>query len=57
MHNQRIPYVIDNIEYRLADVLNELLQRQFGQQVDVATAYFSIHGFEQVRYTLPEVRH
>lgn len=57
MHNQRIPYVIDNIEYRLADVLNELLQRQFGQQVDVATAYFSIHGFEQVRYTLAEVRH
>jgi superfamily II DNA or RNA helicase len=57
MHNPRIPYVIDNIEYRLADVLNELLQRQFGQQVDVATAYFSIHGFEQVRYTLPEVRH
>lgn len=57
MHNQRIPYVIDHIEYRLADVLNELLQRQFGQQVDVANAYFSIHGFEQVRYTLPEVRH
>ncbi|MCZ7539897.1 MAG: hypothetical protein M5U29_08305 [Anaerolineae bacterium] len=57
MHNQRIPYVIGNIEYRLADVLNELLQRQFGQQVDVATAYFSIQGFEQVRYTLPEVRH
>lgn len=53
----RIPYVIDNIEYRLADVLNYLLQREQGQQVDVATAYFSIRGFEQVRKTLPDVRH
>jgi len=51
----RIPYVIDNIETRLADVLNYLLQRQSGQQVDVATAYFSIRGFEQVRTTLPLV--
>jgi superfamily II DNA or RNA helicase len=53
----RIPYVIDNIEHRLADVLNVLLRRQKGQQVDVATAYFSIRGFEQVRHTLPSVRH
>jgi SNF2 family DNA or RNA helicase len=52
----RIPYVIDNIEYRLADVLNALLQREQVQQVDVATAYFSIRGFEQVRDTLPGVR-
>jgi ubiquinone/menaquinone biosynthesis C-methylase UbiE len=51
-----IPYVIDNIEYRLADVLNALLQRERGQQIDVATAYFSIRGFEQIRRTLPEVR-
>jgi superfamily II DNA or RNA helicase len=53
----RIPYVIDNIEHRLADVLNVLLRRQKGQQVDVATAYISIRGFEQVRHTLPSVRH
>lgn len=53
----RIPYVIDNIETRLADVLNSLLERESGQQVDIATAYFSIHGFEQVRATLPGVRH
>ena len=53
----RIPYVIDNIEYRLGEVLNYLLRRQSGQQVDVATAYFSIRGFEQVRHTLPDVRH
>src|SRR5439155_4135001 len=53
----RIPYVIDNIECRLADVLNYLLKREHGQQVDVATAYFSIRGFEQLRETLPGVRH
>jgi hypothetical protein len=52
----RIPYVIDNIEIRLADVLNDLLQRGQDQQVDVATAYFSIRGFELLRHTLPGVR-
>lgn len=56
-HHLRIPYVIDNIEARLADVLNALLQRQHGQQMDIATAYFSIRGFEKVRETLPELRH
>ncbi len=52
----RIPYVIDNVETRLADVLNALLQRQAGPQLDIATAYFSIRGFEQLRATLPSVR-
>lgn len=56
-HHLRIPYVIDNIETLLADVLNALLQRQHGQQMDIATAYFSIRGFEKVRETLPELRH
>lgn len=56
-NNIRIPYVIDNIETRLADVLNALLQRQRGQKMDIATAYFSIRGFEKVRETLPELRH
>jgi superfamily II DNA or RNA helicase len=53
----RIPYVIDNIDYYLADVLNHLLRREIGQQVDIATAYFSIRGYEQIRETLPSVRH
>src|SRR5712692_8218633 len=54
--NMRIPYVIDNIEYRLGDVLNYLLRREQGQQVDVATTYFSIRGFAQLRDTLSSVR-
>jgi hypothetical protein len=53
----RIPYVIDNISVRLADVLNDLLQREQDQQVDLATAYFSIRGFELLRHSLPGVRH
>lgn len=42
----KIPYVIDNVEHTLAAVLNELLQDE-GRQLDVATAYFSSHGFQQ----------
>ena len=52
-----IPYVIDNITHRLADILNELLGQHPGQRVDIATAYFSIRGFQQVRATLPGVAH
>ena len=53
----RIPYVIDNLTFKLADVLNELLAGQQQPQLDIATAYFSVRGFELVRATLPGVRH
>jgi hypothetical protein len=52
----RIPYVIDNIAYRLADVLNDLLQREQDEQIDTATPNFSIRGFELLRHTLPSMR-
>ncbi|ABX05177.1 MAG TPA: helicase [Herpetosiphon sp.] len=48
----QIPYVIDNIEQRLADVLRYLLSRASDQSLDIATAYFSIRGFEQLRHEL-----
>lgn len=51
----RIPYVIDNINNQLAEVLNYLLQRQMRQEVDIATAYFSIRGYQLLRHTLPSV--
>ena len=54
MPEYRIPYIIDIMETHLADVLNLLLQHQSGQQMDVATAYFSIRGFEQVCTALPD---
>jgi hypothetical protein len=40
-----IPSVIDNQQYRLADVLNALLERCTSGPVDVATAYFTAQGF------------
>jgi superfamily II DNA or RNA helicase len=45
----RIPYVIDNETYRLADVLNEVLVDHGGRSLDVATAYFTVGGYAQVR--------
>ena len=51
----KIPFVIDNISVRLADVLNQLLQEHPNQQLDIATAYFSIRGFEQLRESLKTV--
>lgn len=52
-----IPYVIDNTEHTLANVLNALLQNRYGDEVDIATAYFSIRGYQQVRHTLPNIQH
>ncbi len=45
----RIPYVIDNQENRLADVLNGILGQHGGRSLDVATAYFTVGGFGLVR--------
>src|SRR5690606_18845924 len=45
----RIPYVIDNQEHTLAEVLTYLLGDWPVQAADVATAYFSIRGYQQVR--------
>jgi superfamily II DNA or RNA helicase len=44
-----IPFVIDNQDHRLADVLNELLARSCGTALDVATAYFSVSGYRLVK--------
>ncbi len=44
-----IPFVIDNAERRLADVLNELLSASEGKPLDVVTAYFSVSGYRLVQ--------
>jgi superfamily II DNA or RNA helicase len=49
MMSLRIPYVIDNSQHRLSDVLNRLLERYEGRALDVATAYFNVGGFDLVR--------
>jgi len=45
----RIPYVIDNQDHVLADVLKALLAEHKGKSLDVATAFFSIRGFDVIR--------
>ncbi|MFL5658597.1 MAG: hypothetical protein ACJ8CB_30970 [Ktedonobacteraceae bacterium] len=48
-----IPFVIDNQQHKMADVLNALLRHHRGHSLDVATAYFNIGGWQFLR-ELPE---
>ncbi len=50
-----IPYVIDNREHRLSDVLNELLGRFESRSMDIASAYFSISGFKLLQHGLRDI--
>ena len=52
----RIPYVIDNQTYKMADVLNTILAEHAGDSLDIATAYFNIGGCRLLRERLPAVR-
>ena len=42
-----IPDIIDNLEYQLFDVLNELLKT--GKPADFASGFFNIGGYALVR--------
>ena len=50
-----IPYVIDNQEHRLVDVLNTILAEHAGKSLDIATAYFNVQGFRLLREGLEEL--
>lgn len=52
----RIPYVIDNQNYKLAEVLNNIMYDGKGHSLDVASAYFSISGFRLLRESLKNLR-
>jgi len=45
----QIPYVIDNQTHKLVSVLREVLKAHAGRSLDVATAYFTVTGFELLR--------
>ena len=45
----KIPFVIDDLDHRLADTLNELLGRCIGKPLDIAAAYFNISGYRLVK--------
>src|SRR5437667_9273635 len=50
-----IPFVIDNQQHRLAEVLQELLAESIGRPLDIATAYFAISGYRLVRQGLHQL--
>ena len=51
----RIPYVIDNDQHKLADVLNQVLEDHADLAMDVATAYFNIRGYGLLREKLRDL--
>ncbi|MGB6067172.1 MAG: phospholipase D-like domain-containing protein [Desulfomonilaceae bacterium] len=44
-----IPYVIDNQIHTMGEVLAGLLKEHEGRCLDIATAYFNVGGFEQIK--------
>ena len=50
-----LPYVIDNREHNLADVLNYLLRHENVHALDVATAYFNIGGYDLLQEGLEDI--
>src|ERR1700726_4381897 len=44
-----IPFVIDNQQHKMADVLNDLLSQHNGHSLDIATAYFNVGGWQLLR--------
>ena len=52
----RLPYVIDNQVYKLADVLNAVMESHPGMSLDVATAYFSVSGYRLLQEKLTGLR-
>ncbi len=45
----QLPFVIDNEQFKAADVLNGLLAESVGCPLDIATAYFSISGYRLLK--------
>ena len=51
----RIPYVIDNQNHRMADVLGGILAMHGSKSLDIATAYFNVRGFTLLQEGLQEL--
>jgi hypothetical protein len=51
----KIPYVIDNRNHLMVDILDAPLAEHKGRSLDVATAYFTVNGFGLVRAGLAEL--
>src|SRR5260370_32567499 len=44
-----IPFVIDNQQYTMAEVLSDLLAHHKDHSLDIATAYFNVGGWQLLR--------
>ena len=51
-----LPYVIDNQNHKLADVLNAIMMDYKGRSLDVASAYFSIGAYRLLQESLSNLR-
>jgi superfamily II DNA or RNA helicase len=51
----QIPFVIDNQQHKMADVLNNILAGHRGNSLDIATAYFNVGGWQLIRDNLKEL--
>ena len=51
----RIPYVIDNQQHLMADILSLILDEHAGKSLDIATAYFNLQGFRLLREGLEQL--
>jgi predicted solute-binding protein len=52
----QLPYVIDNQNHKLADVLNAVMATHPGLSLDVASAYFSVSGYRALREQIAGLR-
>src|SRR5438270_2447152 len=52
-----IPFVIDNQQHKMADVLNAVLAEHAGRALDIATAYFNIGGWALLQPGLQGLGH
>ena len=55
MNSLHIPYVIDNQNHHMVDVLGRILAGHSGKSLDVATAYFNVRGFTLLQQGLMEL--
>ncbi len=51
-----IPYAIENQAHMMADVLNNILEGHPDSSLDIATAYFSVSGYRELRARLDSLR-
>jgi len=51
----KIPFVIDNRDYILANILNDLLKQYQHRSLDIASAFFTVSGYRLLREGLENI--